>query len=576
MNERNSVAPLDDDGHPGDEEAVARIPATRRGPEPVEPVGPREPEDEDDEDDEDQDDEDEDGTPERGSGLRRGGVFRGAFAGLVAGGAGLAVGELVSVFTGESSSPGVAVGQWAISETPTWLEQLAIRDFGSHDKRVLLIGVYFVLAVFSAVVGALARTRLTLASYLAAAFGVVGMIAAATRPNASAGYLFPSLLAGLAAVLVLRWLTILSLADTAPGSDPADRRRFVLGSLGTAAGALIAGLGAKTWIDSRYDASAARASVILPEPETVLPEPPASVHPNVPGLGPFFTPNSQFYRVDTALTVPQVDPDTWKLTIHGMVDRPFEITFDELLKYAFEEHDLTLTCVSNPVGGSYCGNARWLGTPLAPLLRRAGVQSGSDMILSTSTDGMTIGSPVEATLDGRQAMLAIAMNGQALPIEHGFPCRMLIPGLYGYVSATKWVTDLQLTTFADSSAYWTQNGWSPQGPVKTASRIDVPQSGATVSAGPVVLAGTAWATHRGIAAVEVQIDNGPWQEATLATADTPDTWRQWSYRWANAPRGGHTVAVRATDGTGTLQTSVVQDVVPDGATGYHTINVQVS
>jgi DMSO/TMAO reductase YedYZ molybdopterin-dependent catalytic subunit len=274
--------------------------------------------------------------------------------------------------------------------------------------------------------------------------------------------------------------------------------------------------------------------------------------------------------------VPQVDPETWKLTIHGMVERPFEITFAELLGYGFEEHDLTLTCVSNPVGGSYCGNARWLGTPLAPLLRRAGVRSGTDMILSTSTDGMTIGSPLEATLDGRQAMLAIAMNGQALPIEHGFPCRMLIPGLYGYVSATKWVTDLQLTTFAASSAYWTQQGWSPQGPVKTASRIDVPASGATVPAGPVVLAGTAWATHRGIAAVEVQIDNGPWQETTLATSDTPDTWRQWSYRWTDAARGAHTVQVRATDGTGTLQTSVVQDVVPDGATGYHSINVQVA
>jgi DMSO/TMAO reductase YedYZ molybdopterin-dependent catalytic subunit len=507
---------------------------------------------------------------------RLGSAARGALAGLVAGGAGLAVGELVSVLTGEAASPGVAVGQWAIGRTPTFVEQWAIRNFGTHDKRVLLIGVYVLLALFSAAVGVLARRHLTVASYAAAAFGIVGMIAAATRPNANAGYLFPSLLAGLAAVLVLRWLTILSLADTKAGADPADRRRFVLGSLGTALGALIAGLGAKTWIDSRYSASAARAAVVLPKPESVLAEPPASVHPNVPGLGPFFTPNAQFYRVDTALTIPQVDPDTWKLTIHGMVDRPFEITFEELLTYAFEEHDLTLTCVSNPVGGSYCGNARWLGTPLAPLLRRAGVQSGADMILSTSTDGMTIGSPVEATLDGRAAMLAVAMNGEVLPIEHGFPCRMLIPGLYGYVSATKWVTDLQLTTFASSSAYWTQNGWSPQGPVKTASRIDVPQSNATVPAGTVVLAGTAWATHRGVAAVEVQIDDGPWLETALATADTPDTWRQWSYRWNGAAQGNHTVKVRATDGTGALQTSAVQDVVPDGATGYHTINVQVS
>ena len=539
----------------------------------LEPVWTEEDEEDGDEDYDEDDDADVTPRPEvRGAG----GVLRGAITGLIAAGAGLAVGELVSVLTGEAASPAVAVGQWAISHTPTSIEQFAIRNFGNHDKRALLIGVYVALALFSTAVGILARRRLTLASYIAAAFGLVGMIAAATRANASASFLFPSLLAGLVTVLVLRWLTILGAEAAAPEAGPTERRRFLLGAFGTTVGALVGGFGAKLWIDTRYNASAARAAVVLPKPESLLPEPAASVHPNIPALGPFFTPNSQFYRVDTALSLPQVDPNTWKLTVHGMVDRPFVITFDELLKYAFEEHDLTLTCVSNPVGGSYCGNARWLGTPLAPLLRRAGVQSGADMILSTSTDGMTIGSPVEATLDGRQAMLAVAMNGEALPIEHGFPCRMLIPGLYGYVSATKWVTDLNLTTYAQSSAYWTQNGWSPQGPVKTASRIDVPQGGATVSAGTVVLAGTAWATHRGVAAVEVQIDSGPWLETTLATSDTPDTWRQWSYRWTDAAHGGHTVKVRATDATGALQTSAVQGTVPDGATGYHTINVQVS
>ena len=525
----------------------------------------------------DDDSEDSDGSPVRSrSGGRAPEVLRGALVGVIAGGAGLAVGELGSVITGEAASPAVAVGQWAISLTPTWLEQFAIRNFGSDDKRMLLIGVYVVLILASAATGVLARTWLATASWIAGGFGVVGMFAAVTRPGANLDDVFPSFLAGLAAVLMLRWLTILADEDSNPQGGPEERRRFLFGVFGVTVGSLVGGFGAKLWIDSRYNAQAARAAVVLPKPEEALPEPAASVHPNVSGLGPFFTPNSQFYRVDTALSLPQVDPDTWKLTVHGMVDRPFEITFEELLKYAFEEHDLTLTCVSNPVGGTYIGNARWLGTPLAPLLRRAGVKSGADMILSTSTDGMTIGSPVEATLDGRQAMLAVAMNGEALPIEHGFPCRMLIPGLYGYVSATKWVTDLNLTTFASSSAYWTQNGWSAQGPVKTASRIDVPQSGATVSAGTVMLAGTAWATHRGVAAVEVQIDNGAWRETTLATADTPDTWRQWSYQWTNASRGSHTVAVRATDATGAVQTSVVAGPPPDGATGYHTINVQVS
>ncbi|MCL2732446.1 MAG: molybdopterin-dependent oxidoreductase [Actinomycetia bacterium] len=503
-------------------------------------------------------------------------IARGALIGLAAGGAGLAVGELVAVATGEASAPAVAAGNWAISITPTWLEQFAIRHFGSNDKKVLLTGVYLTLALGAVADGVLARSRLTLASFLTAAIGVVGALAAVTRPAANATWLLPSLLAGLAAALALRWLTALSLRESAPSAESSERRRFVLGTVGTAAGALVAGYGGNAWIHKRYDVSDARAKEVLPTPANVLPEPPASVHPNVRGLGPFFTPTSDFYRVDTALTVPQVDPKSWKLKIHGMVDRPLEITFDELLSYRFEEHDITLTCVSNPVAGPYVGNARWLGTPLAPLLRRAGVHSGADMILSTSTDGMTIGSPVEAVLDGRQAMLAIAMNGEALPTQHGFPCRMLIPGLYGYVSATKWVTDLNLTTFASSDAYWTPRGYSPQAPVKTASRIDVPASGARVPAGTVVLAGTAWATHRGIAAVEVQIDNGPWREATLATADTPDTWRQWSYRWVDAPKGSHKVKVRATDGTGTVQTSAVQGVVPNGATGHHTITVQVA
>ncbi|MFF9490365.1 molybdopterin-dependent oxidoreductase [Streptomyces sp. NPDC014676] len=503
-------------------------------------------------------------------------IAQGALVGLVAGGAGLAVGELVAVVTGEASAPVTAVGTWAISITPTWLEQFAIRNFGSNDKAVLLTGVYTTVALGAAANGVLARIRLNVASILVALFGVVGAIAAVTRPAAHTSWLLPSLLAGIAAALVLRWLTLLSPKEPEPSAQSSDRRRFVLGTLGTTAGALVAGFGGNAWIKKRYNVAEARAKVVLPTPANALPKPPAAVHPKVAGLGPFITPTSEFYRVDTALTVPRVDPRDWKLKIHGMVERPFEITFEELLSYRFEEHDMTLTCVSNPVGGPYVGNARWLGTPLAPLLRRAGVRRGADMILSKATDGMTIGSPVEAVLDGRQAMLAIAMNGEALPEKHGFPCRMLIPGLYGYVSATKWLTDLNITTFASSDAYWTPRGYSPQAPVKTASRIDVPKSGATVPAGTVVLAGTAWATHRGLAAVEVQIGDGAWREATLASSDTPDTWRQWSYEWANATKGTHKIRVRATDGTGAVQTSDVQDVVPNGATGYHAITVHVS
>jgi DMSO/TMAO reductase YedYZ molybdopterin-dependent catalytic subunit len=502
-----------------------------------------------------------------------GGIIAGAVSGVLAGAAALAVGELAAVFIGAATAPAVAVGEWAIDLSPTSIKEFAIREFGSHDKRALLIGVYVIVVVVSAAAGVIARRYLTVASFIAASFGVIGIVAAATRPNANGSALFPSLLAGIAAVLVLRWLTRLG-EDMSEG--PTERRQFLGAVLGTAVGAAVGGFGSKAWIDSRFNAAPARAAIKIPAPLHPLPVEPASTQLNVAGLGPFFTPNTSFYRVDTALSVPQVDPSKWMLRIHGMVARPLEITFDQLLKMPLEEHDLTLTCVSNPVGGSYCGNGRWIGAPLAPLLRQAGVMSGADQILATSTDGMTIGAPVNVVLDGREAMLAVAMNGEALPIEHGFPCRMLVPGLYGYVSATKWVVDLELTTFASRAAYWVNEGWAQKAPVKTASRIDVPNSGASVPAGTVILAGTAWATHRGVTAVEVQIDGGQWSEATLATADTPDTWRQWSYTWKDAPRGNHQVAVRATDATGTIQTSEVRDVVPDGATGYHRISVNVT
>jgi DMSO/TMAO reductase YedYZ molybdopterin-dependent catalytic subunit len=502
-----------------------------------------------------------------------GGLLLGALCGLLAGGAAVAVGELASVAAGgAAAAPAVAVGQRAIDLAPQGLKEFAIRNFGSHDKTALLAGVYAVLVVASAALGVLARRHLDLASWAAAGFGVVGIVAAETRASAQEGAWFPSLLGGAAAVLVLRWLTRMSRDASASVTD---RRRFLLAVAGTAIGAAAGGFGAKAWLDSRYNAGPARAAVKIPPPAEPLAPVSAATHPNVPGLGPFFTPNPQFYRVDTALTVPQVDPSRWTLQIRGMVDRPLRLTFAELLALELEEHDLTLTCVSNPVGGPYCGNARWIGAPLAPLLRRAGVRSGADQILATSTDGMTIGTPVSAVLDGRDAMLAVAMNGEALPIEHGFPCRMLVPGLYGYVSATKWVVDLNLTTFSAAQAYWVGEGWSQQAPVKTASRIDVPHDGDSVAAGTVVIAGTAWATHRGVAGVEVQVDGGAWNEATLAASDTPDTWRQWTYTW-QAPRGQHRIAVRATDGTGTLQTSTVQDVVPNGATGYHQISVTVN
>ncbi|WP_158079516.1 molybdopterin-dependent oxidoreductase, partial [Actinomadura sp. CNU-125] len=319
---------------------------------------------------------------------------------------------------------------------------------------------------------------------------------------------------------------------------------------------------------------AARA-IGLPAPASPAKPVPRGARVRVPGMPPFVTPNRDFYRVDTALTLPQVDPREWTLRIHGAVDRPMEITFGELLDRALVERDITLSCVSNQVGGDLAGNARWLGAPLARLLREAGVRRGADQILSRAADGMTIGTALDPVLDGRDALLAVAMNGEPLPVKHGFPVRMVVPGLFGYVSATKWVVDLKITRFAAEQAYWTERGYAERAPVETFSRIDVPRPLARVQAGRVAVAGTAWAQHRGVQAVEWRVDDGPWREAELAPVPSSDTWRQWVAEWDAAP-GGHTLRVRATDGTGTTQPPERTPPFPDGATGWHSVVVTVT
>ena len=326
---------------------------------------------------------------------------------------------------------------------------------------------------------------------------------------------------------------------------------------------------------SRFSVASSRAQVRLPAAAVRAAAVPAGTELRIPGLTPFYTPNASFYRVDTDLVLPQVSPENWTLRIDGMVDHPLEISFAELLKMPLTEADITLVCVSNQVGGTYNGNARWLGAPLAGLLRRAGVQAGADQVLSTSTDGMTISTPVGTIMDGREALLAVGMNGQPLPIAHGFPARMIVPGLYGYVSATKWVSKLTLTTFAKQQAYWTQRGYSAQAPIKTESRIDVPKPLSQIAAGRVAVAGVAWAPATGIAGVEVSVDNGPWQHATLAAADGIDTWRQWMWAWEAKP-GLHNLQVRATDNSGVTQTSQRAYPVPNGASGWDSTVVTVT
>ncbi|EST38239.1 hypothetical protein N566_08555, partial [Streptomycetaceae bacterium MP113-05] len=328
-------------------------------------------------------------------------------------------------------------------------------------------------------------------------------------------------------------------------------------------------------------ATASRRKVRLPRPDDAAARIPSGADLDVPGLSPFTTPNGEFYRVDTALVVPKVDATTWSLQVHGEgVSSPVTLRFRDLLKRRLIERDITMTCVSNPVGGDYVGTARWIGVPLAPLLREAGVRPPSeggraDQLVARSVDGMTIGTPVEAVMDGRDAMLAIGMNGQPLPFDHGFPVRMLVPGLYGYVSACKWIEDIELTTFDAYDAYWVRRNWSNRAPIKTQSRIDTPKPLASPKAGTVPVAGVAWAQHRGISRVEVRVDGGEWQEARLAAEAGVDTWRQWVWEWP-ATSGSHTLEVRATDGEGRLQNGERAGTVPDGATGWHSVVVDVS
>ncbi|MFC7589123.1 molybdopterin-dependent oxidoreductase [Nonomuraea antimicrobica] len=352
-----------------------------------------------------------------------------------------------------------------------------------------------------------------------------------------------------------------------------DRRRLLTGAAG---GVVVAGATALLGrqLSGQRAVDAARLGVRLPRPAVPAGPIPAGADLRLPGLSPFVTPNRDFYRVDTAISVPQVDPNDWTLRIHGLVGRPVELTYADLLKLPLTEADVTLTCVSNEVGGPYVGNARWLGVRMADVLRRAGLRSDADMLLSTSADGFTCGTPVDVVMDGREALFAIAMNGETLPVEHGFPVRQVVPGLYGYVSATKWVVDIKVTRFDTDQAYWTPRGWSAKGPIKTQSRIDVPKAGDSLKAGATTIAGVAWAQHTGVEAVEVRVDRGEWRRARLAQVPGPDTWRQWSIDW-NATTGEHTIEVRATDAAGRTQTERIAPPAPDGATGWHTITVQV-
>ncbi|WP_435240447.1 molybdopterin-dependent oxidoreductase [Streptomyces cucumeris] len=513
----------------------------------------------------------------------------GAVSGAVAGFAALAVAELVAAAVRPQAGPVVAVGGAAIDGAPTPVKEWAVRRFGTDDKLVLQLGILAVLALFALAVGMVAVRHRRAGAAAVLLFGAVGAVAATGRPDSTGAVdALPSVAGALAGAVLLYVLAgCLTTGDDGPGDSSAtarsgvDRRRFVV--LAATAAVASAGAGALgRWLTSARTrgAIASRDAVVLPAPASAAKPVPKGARLRVPGVSPFLTPVGDFYRVDTALVVPKVDAGTWRLRIHGKgVSRPVTLSFDDLLRRELVERHITLTCVSNEVGGPYAGNARWTGVRLAELLAECGVAPPSkggpaDQLVARSVDGMTLGSPVEELMDGRDALLAVGMNGEPLPFRHGFPVRMVVPGLYGYVSACKWIEDIELTTFDDDEPYWVQRHWARRAPIKTQSRIDTPKPFARPRSGTVMVAGVAWAQHRGIHRVELRIDDGPWRNADLAAEDTRDTWRQWSIPW-QATRGSHTLTVRATDGTGELQTSQRTRTVPDGASGWHSVVVNV-
>jgi DMSO/TMAO reductase YedYZ molybdopterin-dependent catalytic subunit len=498
----------------------------------------------------------------------------GALAGLLCGALAVGVGMLLAAIV-DVVSPIDAVGSEVIDRSPRWLKEFAVRNYGTNDKAVLRIGIVTLLAIAAALIGRAAVRRPWIGDVGFGVFGLVGAIAAAHRPGESAGAGIPSILGALAGALVLR-LLLRPQPIEVPGPSKAplgwDRRRFLVTGGATAVVAATA-VAASKGVENR------RVSDLRAATLETLPTLPAGESPGIPDgatvdpLTPFVTPNEDFYRIDTALSFPRADRGSWTVQIKGMVDTPLTFTYDQLQALPQVERVVTLCCVSNEVGDEYVGNAVWRGVLLADLLHQAGVRTGAEQVYSTSLDGWTSGFPVELALDGRDAMIALGMNGTTLPLEHGWPARLVVPGLYGYVSATKWLSTIELTTW-DQQGYWIPRGWSRLGPVKTQSRIDVPRPGSAVAAGPQKIAGIAFAQHTGVAKVEVRIDDGDWQVARLGTDVTDDAWRQWVVDW-QAAAGEHTIEVRATDKSGYTQTEVRTPVAPDGATGHHTISVTV-
>ena len=513
-----------------------------------------------------------------------------ALAGVVTGATGLAVSHLVAAWMSVRDSPFVSVAEEVVRLTPGPVASWAVETLGGGAKTALMVGMALILALLFALAGSLwpRRTWASLLIWLALSGAALGaaVLSSGTGPTETL-----PIAAGLVVWLVA--LAALTAADktqtqepaepvpnttvptTGPATDPITdpateptRRGFTLTMAAVAlVGVFSGGLG--RLVSARTTAVQERRR-LLRIPGVTQRKVPRRARIGLSGVTPWRTQNDDFYVVHTALAVPVIDPGEWRLRIHGMVEREVVLTYDQLVTSGLHESWVTLGCVSNEVGGDLVGNAWWSGVLTRELLARAGPLPGADAVLQTSDDGWTCSTPLEAMTDDRNAVLAVAMNGEPLPIEHGFPVRTVVPGLYGYTSACKWVVDLEVTRFADVTAYWTERNWAEQAPVRLASRIDVPRKGQTLPTGTQWVGGVAWQQGTGIRSVEIALDGGDWTPCQVALPGTQDTWVQWAAQVELDP-GDHMLRVRAVSASGEVQTGARRESLPDGATGWHAV-----
>ena len=503
--------------------------------------------------------------------------WRAAVVGGLAAALGLVAAELLALILPGRISTVSSIADRVISAMPSAPREALVGAVGTLDKPLLVLGIVLVVVAGGALVGALCASRPERATWWFVGGAVVAFLVAW---DANTSDLVPLLLevAVAAVVATLVW-TRFGPVEAEPGAAAPGGidRRTLLRSAGVLSVVALVGVGAVAWGRRSTTAAvnAVRSTLRLPAPTDPAAPAPAGATPAVDGLAPAFTPNEDFYRIDVAVSVPAITTDGWTLRVDGRVDRPLALTWEQLLARPSIERDITLCCVSNPVGGSLVGTARWQGVRLADLLEDAGVHDDASLVLGRSSDGFTAGFPRELLADGRDAMVAYAMNGEPLPVEHGFPARLVVPGLYGYVSATKWLTGIRLTTIEDDTPYWVRREWQADGRIESASRIDVPRDSSVVPPGEVVIAGRAWRQHVGVGTVQVSIDGGEWRDATLADSLGVDAWRLWTLRWT-ATDGPHQLRVRMVDTSGAAQSEEVHDVFPGASSGLHTIEVTVA